>query len=413
MSTLQLLSLLALTAGLFGWVSSRWLKIPITIGTMLLTVAASLGLLWLSHGDPRFEKWAAGLTSQISFEHLILHGMLPFLLFAAAFLLDLEYLAREKLLVTVFSLGGTVISTLATALLMAWLLPLIGLHPAWIECLIFGALISPTDPIAVVEMLRRVGAPKRLQAQLAGESLFNDGVGAVLFLAFLEASRGATPSVLQVGWLLVLEAGGGLLLGVAAAWVCSYLMRFTDAFQLEILFTIGLAVGGYALAEMLHLSPPLEAVAAGLALRYWNQKHPEDSISHEGIDRVWTVIDEMLNGVLFVLLGLEVLEIHFDWQLLRAGGTAVISVTAVRVIVVAALVTIVRLVQRGHPISIAAMTWGGLRGGLSLALAFSVPAGAGRGWIVATTYVVVLFSIVVQGGALELMLRRRAPQESV
>lgn len=406
MSTLQLLGLLVGTAALFGWMSERWLKIPITIGTMLLTVIASLGLLLLSGPVPALAMWAQKLTSQISFENLILHGMLPFLLFGGAFLLDIEALAQEKLLVGTLALAGTVLAAGAIALMMGWSLPWVGLHPQWMECLFFGALISPTDPIAVMEMLRRIGVSKQIEAQLAGESLFNDGVGAVLFLALLGVSRGQTPSLLQLSWMLVLEAGGALALGVLAAWIVSSLMQYSRAYQIDILFSVALAIGGYGLAEQLHLSAPLEAVAAGLGMRYWNQRHPRASIAHESLDHFWEVVDEVQNAVLFVLLGLEILAIRFDRHMLLGGSAAVIVVTVARVGVVALLVTVVRSIQKGHASSIAILSWGGLRGGLSLALALSVPQGMGKAWILAATYSVVLFSIVVQGGSMDLFLRR-------
>jgi CPA1 family monovalent cation:H+ antiporter len=208
MTILQLLSLLIFIAALFGWISSRWLKLPITIGTMLLTVTSSLCLVSVSAYVPGLQPWAVRLVQQINFESLILHGMLALLLFAGAFLLDLEFLIYEKLAVTVLSVVGTLLSTVAIAALMWWVLPLIGLRATWLQCLFFGALISPTDPIAVLEMLRRVGVPKNVQAQLAGESLFNDGIGAVVFLALLDASRGAIPSARHLGVFLLLKAGG-------------------------------------------------------------------------------------------------------------------------------------------------------------------------------------------------------------
>lgn len=407
MAPLELISLLVCAAALFGWISSRWLRLPITIGTMLLTVAGSLALLAVSAYQPGLREWATRVVQQINFESLILHGMLPLLLFAGAFLLDLEYLACEKLLVTVLSIAGTVLSAGLTAVLMFWALSALGMHASWLACLFFGALISPTDPIAVLEMLRRVGIPKNIQAQLAGESLFNDGVGAVLFLAILEASRGATPTAWQVAASLLLKAGGGLLLGVALAWVTSEFMRRVDAYQVEILFTISLALGGYVLADLLHVSGPLEAVAAAIALRRFNLNHPRETIAHESLDRFWEVIDEVQNAVLFVLLGLEVLVIPFDRGSFQSGAAAVVLVALVRLSVVALLVGCVRWIQRHHPSSILTLSWGGLRGGLSIALALSVPAGDGRSWILATTYCVVVFSIVVQGGSIDRFLRHR------
>ncbi|HEY6414038.1 MAG TPA: sodium:proton antiporter [Edaphobacter sp.] len=406
MTTFQLASLLISIAALFGWISSRWLKLPITIGTMLLTVAASLCLIAISAHAPGLQPWALRLVQQIDFESLILHGMLSLLLFAGAFLLDIEFLVQERLTVAVLSVAGTLLSTVAVAALMHWTLPLLGIPAPWLPCLFFGALISPTDPIAVLEMLRRVGVPKNVQAQLAGESLFNDGIGAVIFLALLDVSRGATPSLTHIEIFFLLKAGGGLALGVAAAWITSHLMRLVDAYQVEILLTLSLALGGYALADIWHLSAPLEAVAAGIALRRFNQNHPPAFIAHETIDSFWEVIDEIQNAVLFVLLGLEVLAIPIRRQFLTSGIVAIVAVTTVRLAVVALLLASIRLFQRNLKSSLLALSWGGLRGGLSIALALSVPADQGRAWILATTYVVVVFSIVIQGGSMDLFLRR-------
>ncbi len=406
MSTLSIVSLIVTGAALFGWLSVRVFRLPITIGTMLLTVIASIGLIFLSHWIPGMHAGAVMVVQQLQFENLILHGLLGLLLFAGAFLLELEYLYREKLTVGLLSVLGTLFSTAGLALLMHWLLPMLGMPVPWLDCLFFGALISPTDPIAVLEMLHRVGVPKNIQAQLAGESLFNDGVGAVLFLAVLDASQGAAPTLGHVATMLLLKSCGGLLLGIALAWATSQLMGRVDAYQIEILLTLALALGGYALAGALYVSGPLEAVAAGLALRHFNLSHAHINISHDSLNRFWKVVDEVQNAILFVLLGLEVLVIPFSRSTFASGTLAIIGVTVIRAAVVTLILFAVRVVQRGHETSLLTLIWGGLRGGLSIALALSVPEANGRGWILATTYIVVVFSIVVQGGTLDLFLKK-------
>jgi CPA1 family monovalent cation:H+ antiporter len=332
--------------------------------------------------------------------------MLGLLLFAGAFLLNLVYLSREKLAVGLLSVIGTLLTTAALAAIMHWTLPLFGIAAPWIECLFFGTLISPTDPVAVLEMLHRVGVPKNIQAQLAGESLFNDGIGAVLFLAVLAASRGQAPSIGHIATLLLLQSGGGLLLGVALAWVASELMRRVPAYQIEILLTLSLALGGYSLAESLSLSAPLEAVAAGLALRRFNMNFSHVEISHESLDRFWRVIDEIQNAILFVLLGFEVLVIPFTRHYFESGVLAILSVLVVRVLVVAFILQLVRLLQPQHQSSLLPLTWGGLRGGLAIALALAVPHPHSHTWILPTTYLVVVFSVILQGGTLDLFLKR-------
>ena len=404
MSTLAILSLLFATAAVFGLVSVRWLRLPVTVGTMLLTVLVSAVLTIASARVPVIHQWAAALMQQIDFEKLILHGMLPLLLFAGAFLLDIEQLAREKLAVGLLSVVGTAICFLLVGALMH--LSSGGRLP-WMECLIFGALISPTDPIAVLEMLRRVGVSRRIQAQLAGDSLFNDGIAAVLFITMLEVAHGRAPTPWHVAWLLVAKAGGAVIVGVVTAYLTSMLMRMLDSYQIDILFTVSLAFGGYVLAEMLHLSAPLEAVVAGIALRVFNHPQPENRIAHKEIDQFWSVIDEIQNCVLFVLLGLEVMAIPLNAAGTRAGVSAIVLVNVVRLAVVALLLVIVRLFRPAQKSSLFVLTWGGLRGGLSIALALSVPVGFGRSWILGATYLVVVFSIVVQGGSMDWILRTR------
>jgi CPA1 family monovalent cation:H+ antiporter len=410
MSMLGLLSVVFTAAALFGWLSERVLKVPQTIGSMGLTVSASVALILLSGIDPALHQWALGVVAQVDLRVLILHGGLGLLLFAGAFLLDLNVLRCEKLPVGMLAVFATLISTAGVAVLSYYLMPLLGLHATWIECMLFGALISPTDPIAVLEMLQRVGVSKEIEAQLAGESLFNDGVGAVLFLAVLGMAEGKTITLGHTGALLIVQSGGGLALGVALAWLASEMMRRVDRYQVEILITLSLALGGYAIADALHVSAPLEAVAAGLALRQFNSKHAHREISHEDLQRFWTLFDEVQNAVLFVLLGLEVLAIDFTRLSFVVGSAAIVMVSASRVVSVVAVMAAVRLIHPRLKTSLLALSWGGLRGGLSIALALSVPGVAGRHWILATTYLVVVFSVIVQGGTLNAVLKRREPE---
>ncbi|KAA6460152.1 sodium:proton antiporter [Acidobacteria bacterium AB60] len=404
MSTLQIVSLIVAIAALFGWISTRLLRLPLTIGTMLLTVGASLILLDVGRFVPAFHTWASNLVQQIDFQSLVLNGMLPLLLFAGAFLLDLEQLWRERLPVSILAIVGTVLSFFAVAALMRLLS--FG-RASWIECLLFGALISPTDPIAVLEMLRRARISKAIESQLAGESLFNDGIGAVLFLTMIQIAAGHQPTAGHIAWLLLLQAGGAIVLGIAAAWLTSRLMCMVQSYQVDILLTLSLAFGGYLLALLGHLSGPLEAVIAGIALRHFNRLKPSGRIADDRVDEFWTLIDEVQNSLLFVLLGLEVLVVAFNPTTLRAGLAAILSVNAVRLAVVALCALLVRICRRERRSAIFTLTWGGLRGGLSIALALSIPPSLGGHWIFAATYLVVVFSILVQGGSLHLLMSRK------
>ena len=231
-------------------------------------------------------------------------------------------------------------------------------------------------------------------------------MGVVIFLTLLDASHGVSPSVPHILISLLFSIGGGFALGIFLAWIAFNLMRQVDAYQVDVLLTLSLALGGYALAETWHLSGPLEAVAAAIALRRFNMSYPAKLIAHERVDDFWKMVDEVQNGVLFVLLGLEVLAIPFHWSLLRSGGTAIVAVLAVRFAVVAMVLYCIRWAGQARESSVLVLTWGGLHGGLSLALALALPLADGRTWILATTYIVVVFSMVLQGGSLGLFLRR-------
>ncbi|HWT65110.1 MAG TPA: cation:proton antiporter [Terracidiphilus sp.] len=404
MTVLEILAILFATAAVFGLVSARWLRLPTTIGTMLLAVLLAVLLTQTAGRIPAAQHAALDLLRQIDFGAVILHGMLPLLLFAGAFLLDLDLLRREKFTVTLLATAGTVLSFFFVSGLMSLLS---GGRIPWIQCLIFGALVSPTDPIAVLEMLGRSNVPGRIQAQLAGESLFNDGVGAVLFLTMLGIATGATPTPASVAGSLILQSGGGILVGIVCAWITSHLMRRLDENHLvDILFTVALALGGYVIASLLNLSAPLEAVVAGIALRQFNSSVAPHRIAHENLDRFWRIIDEIQNSVLFVLMGFVSLSIALDAAIWRAGISAILSVNLVRFACVALLLAVIRLVQPAHRSSALILGWGGLRGGLSLALALSVPQALGRSWMLGATYILVVFSIVVQGTSMGWLLRR-------
>ncbi len=409
MSTFALLSLLITIGALFSFLSYRVLRLPTSIGTMVLSLCAAGALIAVGRYAPGLHAEAQTIVGGIDFNAVVLHGMLSLLLFAGALQLDLRELSREKLSVTTLSIGATALSTVLVAVFFKFGLQAVGLSISTMAALLFGALISPTDPIAVLEMLRRVGASASLETQLAGESLFNDGVGAVIFLALLSASSGgAAPSLRGFLFMLALKAGGAVLLGAALGFLTYRFLHFVENYQLEITMTLALAMGGYALADALHLSAPLEVVTAGLLVSGRGRRLAMSTNTQEHMERFWEFVDDLFNIVLFLLLGLQLLVLPIERRYFLASLLAIPAVLLARWISVAIPVGVLNLFRQRVPGTITVLTWGGLRGGLAVALALSVPSGQGlmRNQLLVATYVVVVFSILVQGLTISPLLRR-------
>ena len=408
-SIFALLSILVTIGALFSLLSFRVLKLPTTIGTMTLSLAAAAVLIAVGQRTPVLHHFAERLVGQIDFNQVVLHGMLAFLLFAGALQLDLEHLSAQRVTVAVLSVVATALSTVFVAWLLWWSLHLLHIELSVMSALLFGALISPTDPIAVLDMLRRVGAPPELEIQLAGESLFNDGVGAVIFLALVGASTGAGfPSAGVFGSLLLLKAGGGVALGLGLGYGTYRLLLLVENYRVEVLLTLALAMGGYALADGLQLSAPLEAVAAGLLVNGTvSHTRVMSTLTRDHVDRFWELIDDFLNVVLFLLLGLQILVLPFTRVYLLAGAIAIPVVLLARFLSVGICERALGIFRERIRGSIAVLTWGGLRGGLAVALALSLPQGRGmqRNLLLSATFVVVVFSILVQGLTLPKFIR--------
>jgi CPA1 family monovalent cation:H+ antiporter len=346
--------------------------------------------------------------------------MLAFLLFAGSLHLNLTQLAKEKLPVATLAFFSTVFSTVIVGILLKLILRLFGLPADTLSCLLFGALISLTDPIAVLEMIRRVGAPLSLETQLSAESLFNDGIGAVLFLTLLGASeRGALPPAGQFVFTFLLDAGGGIALGLLLGYFVYRLLLLVDSYPVEVLLTLALAMGGYALADVLGLSAPLEAVAAGLLVNGRARHLAMSPTTRDHVDKFWELIDGILNVILFLLLGLELLVTPWNSRYTYAALLTIPAVLFARWCSVGTAIGLLRWAHKTVRGTVAALTWGGLRGGLSVALALSLKHGPTRNELLVITYVVVVFSIVVQGLTMPRLLRRFAlteetvPEESV
>jgi monovalent cation:H+ antiporter, CPA1 family len=395
-------ALLVLTA-LLSYANQRWLKLPTTIGVMATSLALSLALValdavGLSGGLHAREQ---GLIRSIDFSELLMQGMLSLLLFAGALHVDANALRAYRWQVGVLAFVGTAVSTVVVGVALWAAIDAIGLPVPLLDCLLFGALVSPTDPIAVIGMLKSGGAPRNLEVVIAGESLFNDGVGVVIFTLLLGvALDGATPTFGHAGLLLLQEAGGGLLFGWLLGHGTFRLLRSIDHYQVEVLLTLAAVVGGYALANHLHVSGPLAMVVAGLIVGSKGRAEPAADRTRHHVDLFWELLDDVLNAVLFVLVGMEVVTIHFP---LRAGPALAAGVSAIAITLGARWLSVglpVVLAPRAFRLPAGAasvLTWGGLRGGISIALALSIPPGPWRETLIALTYCVVAFSILVQG----------------
>lgn len=398
MSLFSLVSVLVVLAATCSYLNYRYLRLPPTIGVMATALAASILLLAAGSVATGIRVWAASLVDQIDFNDAVLHGMLAFLLFAGSLQLDLGDLAKEKWTIGLLAVLGTCISTFLVAIGGFGIFHLIGIPMGWLPCLLFGALISPTDPIAVLSIMQKVKAPKRLEIQIAGESLFNDGIGVVIFLTLLEASQGgATPGLGNVLFLLVRETGGGVLLGLAAGLLTYRMLRKVDEYQVEILLTLALAMGGYALANALHFSAPITAVVAGLFIGNRGRKFAMSVRTREHVDMFWELIDGILNALLFLLLGLELLVMPFDGRYILAGLCIVPATLLARCLSVGMIIAPLRRPLSCDRGAVRILTWGALRGGLSVAMALSLPQSNAREPLLAATYIVVVFSIIVQG----------------
>ena len=407
MSLVNIIAVLLTLAAIFSYLNHRFIKLPVTIGVMLIALVMSLGLLAIGTVEPELVDDLELMLVSIDFDETVLHGLLSFLLFAGALHINLNDLAQQKLPIAIMASFGLLLSAVIIGIGSWWLLGLLGVSLPLIFCFLFGALISPTDPIAVIGILKQAGAPKSLETKIAGESLFNDGVGVVAFLVLLEIATGrAEPTAGHILALLGQEVVGGALFGLAAGWVAYRMLRSVDNYQVEVLITLALVSGGYALAMRLHLSAPIAIVVAGLLIGNQGRRLAMSDRTREHLDTFWELIDEVLNAVLFVLLGLEVLVLTFTGRYLLAGLVMIPLVVLARFVAVGIPVTLMKRFRTFTPGAVKLLTWGGLRGGISVALALSLPAGPQRDVIIAITYAVVVFSILVQGLTVGPLIRR-------
>ncbi len=409
MTFLQITSLLIVLAGVFGAINYLVLKLPSSIGIMVVALAASLALMGLDMLMPTLgiADQTRHIVTGIDFSDALLEGMLGLLLFAGALHVKLSDLRAQWLPVVLMATIGVGLSTLVVGGAFSWLTGM----PLMIA-LVFGALISPTDPVAVLGVLRQANLPQSLETKIAGESLFNDGVGYVVFLvlvglAFPSGAAHSDKGVLDAGLLFLREAGGGALLGVVLGWLVFRVMRLIDDY---VLLTLGLAFGGYELAVYLHISAPIMAVCAGLLIGDVGAKHGMSDETRRYVDAFWKLIDEILNAVLFLMIGFEVFAVAFSADYLLAGAAAIGIALVGRFVAVAVPVAILRPFRNFNPGVVRIMTWGGLKGGISVALALSLPASEWSPVILTATYMIVVFSIIVQGLTVAPLARRVSQQ---
>lgn len=409
LSSFDVAALLVVTAALLGYLNHHLLRLPHVIGLTVMGALVAIGLLAANAFIPGvdLDDWVAGLLSQLDFSQALLQGMLSFLLFAGALHVDLDRLRKDWLPVVLLSTIGVLISTvlIGGALYGVVLLAALPLPAIW--CFVFGALISPTDPVSVLGILKEKAVPPSLQAVVAGESLFNDGVGIVVFLILLgAATTGADFSVTEGLKLFAEEAGGGILLGLAVGWIGFRALRSMDEYSLEVLITIAIVMGGYAIAEPLHVSGPIAMAVAGLLIGNYGVNLAMSDITRDYVIKFWELVDDTLNSVLFLLIGLEILAIVPHRNHLLIAAAAVPIALAARVLSVWASLLVVpsrgTVWRESQPM----LVWGGLRGGISIALVLSLPEGRVRNLLLAATFAVVLFSVLIQRATLNPFIER-------
>ncbi len=396
-------------AATLGYLNHRLLKLPHVIGLTILGAALSLLAVAADRIVPGIGigAWTTDFLSGLDFPETLLQGMLSFLLFAGALHVDLDELKKGWLPILVLSTVGVVISTVFVGFAFSLLTGLVGVDVPLIWCLVLGAIVSPTDPVSVLGILKKAAVPPTLQATVAGESLFNDGVGVVVFSILLTAAvSGADFSLVAGLELFAIEAGGGILLGLVAGYVAFRAMRAIDVYSIEVLISLAVVMGGYALASRLHLAGPVAMAVAGLLIGNQGVTFAMSDITRDYLLKFWEIVDEVLNSVLFLLIGLEVIVIA------ASGSYLILATVAIPMVLIARSLAVgipMSGLRRFTPLSRMAtpiLIWGGLRGGISIALALSLPSGPIRDAILATTYGVVLFSVLVQGATVGRLVER-------
>ena len=398
MQVLEALGILTVLSAAVSYANQRFLRLPNAVGILLVSIAIALTLKLLQGSAPEMLRQARELITVIEFDKIVLSVLLAFLLFAGSVQIDLNDLRSERTAILTLAILSTTLSASMVGGGLYYIMALLGAPIPFNGCLIFGALIAPTDPVAVLGILKRVGLPKSLETKIAGESLFNDGVGIVLFLLFTQSAEdGGHVTLAGISETFLQEVGGGLLLGAGLGLLCMRLAESIDHYQTEVLLTVALVTGGYALAGRLHVSGPLAMVVAGIIVGNPTTSNQMSETTRDYLDKFWELVDESANSVLFLLIGLEVMVLHLRTEHLLVGVLVIGLVLGARYLSVALPLRFLALRQRMERGALPILTWGGLRGGISVALALTLPALPYKDFLVSITYVVVVFSITVQG----------------
>ncbi len=385
-------------SALFAYINFKFLKLPNAIGLMLVSLLFSVAIILTSNFVPNFKIAIIGILKGLDFSELLLEVMLSFMLFAGAIHIKYKDLKNEKLAILLFSTISVIISTILIGLITYYILNVFGIQVALIHAFLFGALISPTDPIAVLSILKSAGIPKSLETKIAGESLFNDGVAVVIFITILQLAK---PSIeLSIGDIVLLfgqEAIGGIVLGITIGYFGYKLISSIDNYKVEVLITLAIVMGGYTLAHYTHVSGPLAMVAAGLITGNRSKEYGMSDLTAQYVDKFWELLDDILNAVLFVLIGLELLLVETSNLVVFISFILIFFILIIRYISVFIPSMLIRLKEEVNQKTLVILTWGGLRGGISIALALSIQLENHRDIWVTITYVIVCFSILIQG----------------
>lgn len=399
MDFFNIITFLIVLSAIFGYINVRFIKLPSVIGLMVIAIIFSMVMLFTNYIDPQLFQYAETLVEQINFSDVLLNVMLSFLLFAGALHTDSSLLRKEGRTILLFSVVGVVISTFLIASLLYGVVQLTGYNLNFIYCLLFGALISPTDPIAVLGILTKAGVPKKVEINIVGESLFNDGIGVVIFIIILQVIQQGVDKISfsNILILFVREAIGGLAFGFILGYIMYRLLRSIDHYETEVMLTLAMVMGGYYLASRLGISGPLAMVVAGLFTGSPTKEYAMSDTSILYLDKFWELMDAIMNAILFVLIGLRLIVLDYKNIYLLIGIFVIPIVLLARYLSIRLPLFISKKWVALNKKDQLLMTWGGLRGGLSIAMALSLSREMHKDLLVFITYIVVLFSILVQG----------------